>query len=202
MTGPHGIAHDLPTGFPEPVADAQRTFRYVLHALAHPGTAVVCGAATPTVPGTMPATAALLLALTDHETPVWGASPAAAAWLRFHTGAPAAADPGDAAFAVLRAGSDMPRLAAFEAGGDLSPERSATLLIELPGLSEGPPMRWYGPGIQTPRTMRLAGLPDGFWRDWRENHARFPSGVDVLFICADRVVGLPRTIAAGEPGAV
>lgn len=61
----------LPLGFAETAADAQTGFHAALQALSMPGLPVPCGVAAPAVPGLMPATVVLLLALTDHETPVW-----------------------------------------------------------------------------------------------------------------------------------
>jgi alpha-D-ribose 1-methylphosphonate 5-triphosphate synthase subunit PhnH len=195
-----GDLHGLALGFADPTTGAQAAFRCALQALSRPGEAVACAAPAPRVPGLMPATAALLLALTDHETPVWWGAPEPSRWLRFHTGAPPAASEADASFAVFALGVPVPALAGLRQGGDASPERSATLLIELPSFHGGPPVRWTGPGLRETRAMRLEGLPARFWTQWRDNHARFPSGVDVLFVCADEVVGLPRTTAATSDG--
>jgi alpha-D-ribose 1-methylphosphonate 5-triphosphate synthase subunit PhnH len=72
------------------------------------------------------------------------------------------------------------------------------MLIELPGLTGGPAVEWSGPGLRVPSLRRLSGLPAGFWLQWAENHAGFPSGVDVLFVCGHQLVGLPRTTRAVE----
>ena len=85
----------IPTGFADPVHDAQAVFRVVLEALSRPGRMQA-------LPGPVhqplghpaalkPALAAALLALLDAQTSLW-LSPALAAggevqaWLRFHTG--------------------------------------------------------------------------------------------------------------------
>jgi alpha-D-ribose 1-methylphosphonate 5-triphosphate synthase subunit PhnH len=188
----------LALGFADPVAGAQAAFRCALAALAQPGQAVVCTAQLPPVPGLMPATAALLLALTDHETAVWWASPEPARWLRFHTGAPPAVSEADADYAVFPNRVALPALERLRQGGDASPERSATLLIELPSFHGGRPLRGSGPGVRAARVLQLEGLSERFWAQWQENHARFPSGVDVLFVCANQVLGLPRTTAVTD----
>jgi alpha-D-ribose 1-methylphosphonate 5-triphosphate synthase subunit PhnH len=192
-----GNLNDLPMGFREPVDDAQGAFRAALRALSHPGDAVDCGAQVPAVPGLMPATVALLLALTDHETPVWWVgSDGPAPWLRFHTGAPSATRVGQAHFAVISrqlSAEPWPELELWNAGTDESPDRSTTLLIELPSLSGGAATVWSGPGLREARTLYLAGLPASFSEEWCDNHARFPRGVDVLFLCGRHIVGLPRT---------
>ena len=50
-----------------------------------------------------------------------------------------------------------------------------------------------GPGIQSRQALAAAGLPEGFWREWRLNHQRFPLGVDVLLTQGRRICGLPRS---------
>ena len=188
-----GALHELALGFADPVSDAQRTFRAALRALSRPGEVVECAAPVPAVAGLMPATVALLLALTDHETPVWWGCSGPVQWLRFHTGAPAAARPVDAHFAVVACTLAVPELTLLNAGTDESPANSTTLLIELPSLAGGAATLWSGPGLREPRAMHLPGLPEGFWAQWQDNHTRFPSGVDVFFTSRRHIVGLPRT---------
>ncbi len=188
-----GDMRDLPVGFADPVDDAQTAFRAALRALSRPGERVECLVSVPNVPGLMPATAALLLALTDHETPVWWARDRPAPWLQFHTGAPAVTRPEVAAFAVVTQDFAAPDLTRLNAGTDDAPERSATLVFELPTFEGGAATEWSGPGLREPKPMHLAGLPAGFWAQWQHNHAGFPSGVDVFFVCGRLLVGLPRT---------
>jgi alpha-D-ribose 1-methylphosphonate 5-triphosphate synthase subunit PhnH len=183
----------LSAGFADPVHEAQAAFRAVLEALSRPGQHMAIGRPVPGL-GLGPAMAHLLLALTDDDTPVWWQQPGSAAdWLRFHTGASVAAVPAHAAFAVIGDVAVMPALEAFSPGSTESPEHAATLLIEVPSLSEGPAVEWHGPGIREMQTVRLGGLPDSFWTQWQTNHAAFPQGVDIVFTCADAVLGLPRT---------
>jgi alpha-D-ribose 1-methylphosphonate 5-triphosphate synthase subunit PhnH len=147
--------------------------------------------------GLAPAPALLLLALCDEATAVWWQPgmevETLSTWLRFHTGAPCCMQPGAAAFAVIGAPPAMPPLDAFGIGTAAAPEFSATLLIQVPGFDEGPEVQWRGPGIQDCERVRIAGLRESFWAEWQANHASFPQGVDVLFCCGDRVLGLPRT---------
>ena len=185
--------HALSAGFADPVHEAQAAFRAVLEALSRPGQRMAIGRPVPGS-GLGPAMAHLLLALTDDDTPVWWQQPGGAAdWLRFHTGASVAAAPAHAVFAVIGEVATMPALDAFAAGSAESPEQAATLLIEVPSLSEGPAVEWHGPGIRDMQTVCLAGLSDSFWTQWQANHAAFPQGVDIVFTCADAVLGLPRT---------
>lgn len=184
----------LSAGFADPVHEAQAAFRGALDALSRPGRPVAIGRPVAGL-GLGPAMAHLLLALTDDDTPVWWqqGDRAVADWLRFHTSAAPAATPPGAAFAVISDAASMPPLAAFAAGSAESPEDSATLLIELASLEDGPAVEWHGPGICDKQTVRLAGLPEHFWTQWQANHASFPQGVDIVFTCAGAALGLPRT---------
>lgn len=181
-------------GLRDPVHDAQRSFRAALQALARPGTPQPLGQAIEGL-GLGPALSHLLLALTDEDTPVWWQHPDAGLqqWLRFHTGARATGEPGQAAFAVITDPAGMPALDACAQGSLAEPEFSTTLLVEVPSLTDGPALQAHGPGIRERQTLRVAGLPGNFWAQWQANHAAFPQGVDVLFTCGDRALGLPRT---------
>lgn len=184
----------LSAGFADPVHDSQGVFRQVLDALSRPGRVFNLGVHAGA--GSLgPATAQVLLALTDDDTPVWWQQPdtATAQWLRFHTGAPIAENPAAAAFAVSCCIVDLPALDQFASGTANAPEHSSTLLIEVPSLETGPGVEWHGPGIADVQMVRIAGLPDGFWTQWQANHAAFPQGVDIVFTCANTVLGLPRT---------
>jgi alpha-D-ribose 1-methylphosphonate 5-triphosphate synthase subunit PhnH len=188
---------DLPLGLGDPQADAQAVFRTLLRALSHPAVPVVCPAVAPPVPGLAPAAAALLLALTDPETPVRWAGANAARWLRFHCGAPAATRPDEAVFALIAdpatLAHDGGRLADHALGTDVSPERSTTLFVQVPALDGGAPLQASGPGLAAAVSFAPSGLPEGFWAQWADNRARFPSGVDLVLVCGDAIVGLPRT---------
>jgi alpha-D-ribose 1-methylphosphonate 5-triphosphate synthase subunit PhnH len=189
----------LTVGFADPVHDAQRAFRAVLDALARPGRAVHLGDRIDGL-AIQAAMARLLLTLTDDDTAVWWqrSEPAAARWLRFHTGATVAAGPDQAAFAVIAEPQAMPPLAAFAQGTDAAPELSTTLLIEVPLLDGGTALQWHGPGLREPLTVRIAGMPAAFWNQWQANHAAFPQGVDVVFTCGAQAIGLPRTTRVGR----
>jgi alpha-D-ribose 1-methylphosphonate 5-triphosphate synthase subunit PhnH len=184
----------ISAGFADPVHEAQAAFRAVLEAPSRPGQHMAIGRPVKGL-ALGPAMAHLLLALTDDDTPVWWQHEGseAAEWLRFHTGAGIAAAPADAAFAVIGDIATLPPLDAFAAGSVAAPEHAATLLIEVPSLSDGPAVEWHGPGIREMQTVRVAGLPASFWTQWQANHAAFPQGVDIVFTCADGVLGLPRT---------
>lgn len=188
----------LRPGFPDPVFDAQATFRAVLDAFAYPGRVREIGVELDPPAPLDAASAALALTLFDADTRIWldpaimsGAVPD---YLRFHCGVPFAAA-ADARFAMVAAPAAMPILADFDIGEDRYPDRAATLVIQLPSLIAGPETTWIGPGIDGAVTVRLAGLPPAFWRQWADNHALYPLGVDVVFASGGTLVGLPRGVA-------
>lgn len=184
---------DLP-GFADPVADAQRSFRSVLDAMAHPGRLhLVGGGVLPPSPLNA-ATAALLLTLADADTRLWLGPEFAPArdWISFHCGAPFTADPQAAAFAVAAA---LPPLSSLDAGTDEAPEESATVIVQVAALETGEQFRLAGPGLRAPAVLRIAGLPPDFAERWTANHALYPRGIDLLLTAGAALVALPRSVA-------
>lgn len=188
----------LRAGFHDPVHEAQGVFRAVLDALARPGTIqAIAARLDPPAPLT-PELAAIALALTDRETPVWldpvlAAAPEVAGYLRFHTGAPLTGDPLAAAFALVREPGRCPPLATFGQGTPAYPDTSTTLVLALDAIEAGEGLHLSGPGIRGSAKLALAPMPPGWPGDLRENHAGFPLGVDCLLTAPGRVAGLPRS---------
>jgi alpha-D-ribose 1-methylphosphonate 5-triphosphate synthase subunit PhnH len=183
---------DIP-GFVDPVTDAQATFRAILNAMSHPGRIYRAGALLlPPVPLDS-ATAAVTLALIDHETTLCldAAMQAAAPWIIFHTGSPIVADHRAADFMLA---SDCPELSGLPTGTDEVPEASATLILQIAVLGNGTAYRLTGPGLAEPSILRATGLPGDFVDAWRCNHAMFPRGVDAILCAGDQLVVLPRSV--------
>ena len=194
---PASINAPLLPGLADPVLDSQRVFRAVLDALARPGQ-IIPAPIAPEAPRPMTGVAAALaLTLLDFETPVWlddemGAG-GVAEYLRFHCGMPLAATPADAQFALVADPAQMPSLDAFNQGIAEYPERSTTLILQVPALSGGRAVTLRGPGIDGQASLAVAGLPDSFWPQWAENRALFPCGVDVILAGPGAYAALPRT---------
>ena len=189
-------------GFADPVLDAQRVFRAVLDAMAHPGR-VVEVAAPESAPNPLHgAVASLCLTLVDLDTAVWldGMTGTAETreYLQFHCGCRLVETPAAARFALIGDPAAMPALSRFDTGTDESPERSATLLVQVPSLWEGRGRRLMGPGIVNEVRLEATGLPAGFWHGLRDNHALFPRGVDVLLAAERQVAALPRTTSVAD----
>ncbi|MCT4553161.1 MAG: phosphonate C-P lyase system protein PhnH [Pelagimonas sp.] len=178
----------LEGGFAEPALDAARAFRGIMEAMARPGTIHDVTGATPPAPLSA-AAGAVLLTLCDGDTKLHLAGdyelPALRDWVAFHTGAPlASAD--DCDFALGR-WDDLLPLDPYRIGTSEYPDRSATLIVDMPELAaNGASLR--GPGIKGTAALSLPDL-DPF----RDNRALFPLGRDFLFTCGTRIAALPRS---------
>jgi alpha-D-ribose 1-methylphosphonate 5-triphosphate synthase subunit PhnH len=181
-------------GFANPVHDAQRTFRQLLNALAHPGRIYELDVELTPPQGLSPASAAAALTLLDLETRVWAEatlSQASRDWLLFHTGCGFTASPQAANFALVTTGG-LRSLTDFNWGQPEYPEASTTLLLQVPSLTGGTVVTLRGPGIA--ETCQAAPtVPETFWQDWRLNQQAYPLGVDVFIFSQNHVLGLPRT---------
>jgi alpha-D-ribose 1-methylphosphonate 5-triphosphate synthase subunit PhnH len=185
------------TGFADPVADAQAVFRCILNATAHPGRIVEIPEAllANNDEGLSGAATAVALTLLDFETPVWldAALAPAGDFLRFHCGVPLAASPTESRFAFAVDTTRLPELTQFDLGTPDFPERSTTLVIEVPDIAAEPGLRLRGPGIQTSVPLRIDAISNTFWMKRAELAELFPLGIDLIFTCGRRLCVLPRT---------
>jgi alpha-D-ribose 1-methylphosphonate 5-triphosphate synthase subunit PhnH len=185
----------LAPGFADPVRDSTHAFRAVMDAMANPGTVQRLGFALPAFAGVESAAIAALLTLADGETPVWLSTDldaGLAPYLRFHCGCPIVGEAKRATFALIGRGADAAQAFDCEVGSDEYPDRSATVLIQVAALDGGAEVTLHGPGIKD--TRRIAPkLPAAFWDGWRRNAGLYPRGVDVLLVCGQDVIGLPRS---------
>jgi alpha-D-ribose 1-methylphosphonate 5-triphosphate synthase subunit PhnH len=205
-------------GFADPTRDAQRAFRAILDALAHPTRAYRLSgpAAPPAALGR--GLAAVTLTLLDEDCTVWlggalGRDAEAAAWLAFHTGARRVDDPAVAGF-VLAAPDALPPLASLSLGPDEAPHLSATVVLDVRASanSAGAGGAWCtadpapaaprftarGPGIDGSATLDAPWAPATFASAWRSNTELFPRGVDLILVGDDLVTALPRTTLLTE----
>ncbi|MCW0233846.1 MAG: phosphonate C-P lyase system protein PhnH [Ferrovibrio sp.] len=191
-------------GFDDPVQQSQQAFRALLDAMARPGRVVTVDTETGHPDGLAPALAAALLTLADLDTPIWLGpgfdTDAVKTWLRFHSGAPLAATPLEAAF-VLLDGAQMPALEIFSLGSDEAPERGATLLVQVPALTGAAGMVWRGPGIKDSIAVPLCGLDATIWRRRAALTIEFPRGLDLYLGCGRDLLALPRSTMISFEGA-
>ncbi|RWR02255.1 carbon-phosphorus lyase complex subunit [[Pantoea] beijingensis] len=183
----------LLASFNRPVADSQHAFRRILKAMSEPGVIV----SLPLQHGwgaLSPAATAVLLTLVDRETPLWLddalSDESLLANLRFHTGA-SLSEGGNAAFALLSAASDVDPMI-FACGDNLSPEKSTTVIIEVPSLNGGLTLRLRGPGLMETRAI-APQLPERWLAYLRQRPTIFPQGIDLMFTCGTALMALPRT---------
>ncbi|QFT82288.1 Alpha-D-ribose 1-methylphosphonate 5-triphosphate synthase subunit PhnH [Roseovarius sp. THAF27] len=178
----------LTGGFGDAPVDAARAFRGAMNAMARPGRIEDLAGAVPPAPLSV-AAGVLVLTLCDAETPVYLAgdhdAPAVREWITFHTGAPFAGP--EAAMFALGSWEALRPLEAYPVGTPEYPDRSTTLIVEVPELvADGAVLS--GPGIR--ETARLS-LPEV--AAFQRNASAFPLGLDFFFTCGDRVAALPRT---------
>ncbi|MFN7222421.1 MAG: phosphonate C-P lyase system protein PhnH [Paracoccaceae bacterium] len=175
-------------GFAEAPVQSAHAFRASLNSLARPGSLQTLHGATPPAPLSV-AGGVLVLMLCDGTTPVHlaGGHDCAALrdWITFHTGAPLV-EAGQAAFAIGTWDALRP-VSRFAIGQPDYPDRSATLIVEMPALSAtGPSLT--GPGIKDAAHLSLPETAA-----FIANRALFPLGFDCFFTAGAQVAGLPRS---------
>jgi alpha-D-ribose 1-methylphosphonate 5-triphosphate synthase subunit PhnH len=187
----------LPAGFADPARDAQRAFRAVLNAIAHPARSYpLAGPAEP--PAALGrGLAAVALTLLDEASAVWLGGALArdadvCAWLAFHAGA-RRADAVIAADFVIAAPDTLPPLESLALGTEEAPHLSATVVLDIRGCAGPARFTAQGPGIDGTATLPAPWATGGFADAWRRNTEIFPRGVDLLLVDSCSVTAVPRT---------
>jgi alpha-D-ribose 1-methylphosphonate 5-triphosphate synthase subunit PhnH len=188
----------LSAGFADGVVSAHSTFRSVMDAMARPGSVHKIVAAVGTPWPLMPGTAAIALALFDHDTPIWldrrmSETPEVANWLKFHSGAPVVTDPSVCGFAVVVDCATLPDLERFSFGTAEYPDRSTTLILQVESLTQGHAYELRGPGINGAVVLRANIEPKDLFERLAVNATLFPRGIDVVLVADDEIVAIPRT---------
>jgi alpha-D-ribose 1-methylphosphonate 5-triphosphate synthase subunit PhnH len=142
--------------------------------------------------------AALALTLCDFETPVWLDWATAndrliTETLRFGMSAPTVDSPAEAAFAFVADPMALPRLDSFALGTIENPERATTLVIAVERLEAGRGWQLSGPGISETAHLHVAPLQGDFLPQRAVLQKLFPRGLDMIFVCGDRIAALPRS---------
>jgi alpha-D-ribose 1-methylphosphonate 5-triphosphate synthase subunit PhnH len=176
-------------GFVDAPVQSAQAFRAALDALSRPGTICTVAGTAPPAPLSV-AAGVLILTLCDATTPVHlaGAHDCAGVrdWITFHTGA-LLVSANHASFAIGTWPALQP-VDRFLIGTPDYPDRSATLVIEMPDLT-ATGATLSGPGIQYDAQL---SLPDT--AAFRANHALFPMGFESFLTCGTRLAALPRSI--------
>ncbi|MBI0377013.1 phosphonate C-P lyase system protein PhnH [Streptomyces albiflaviniger] len=184
-------------GFADPTSGAQRVFRAVLDALAHPGRSYRIAGPAQAPEALGPGLAAVALTLLDEDVSVWlhrtpADNPDVTSYLAFHTGARVTNEHGAANF-VLATPDTLPALDALALGTDDAPHQSATIVLDARTPGAGARFTATGPGIDGRVEIGAPWAPEGFLAAWTRNGALFPRGVDLLAVSDDSIVALPRT---------
>jgi alpha-D-ribose 1-methylphosphonate 5-triphosphate synthase subunit PhnH len=179
----------------DPARESQRVFRACLDAMARPG---VIRRLPASPSASLLGLPALAFTLCDFETPVWLDWAAAAdrtlsETLRFGANAPTVESPADAAFAFIADPMALPRLDSFALGTIENPERSTTLLIAVERLEAGRGWTLTGPGIADAARLFASPLPADVFAQRQALQTLFPRGLDIIFVCGERVAALPRS---------
>jgi len=178
----------LTGGFADTPTQSAEAFRAVMRAMARPGTIEQITGARPPAPLSN-AAGAVILTLCDPETPVHlaGAADTSAVrdWITFHTGAPLV-ERARASFALGTWQALLP-LDSYPIGTAEYPDRSTTLIVEMPQLSQTG-ARLTGPGIATTAALSLPDIAA-----FQQNTALYPLGLDFLFTCENHLAALPRS---------
>ena len=188
---------EIGRGFADGAFGSQAVFRHALTALSRPGEIVEVADDAQTPTGLHPAAVSLLLALLDQDTRLWLAPSVAggpaADYLRFHTGCVLVKHTAEADFGLIGTPAELPPLATFAVGSEEYPERSTSVVIQLPALDNHAGWTLAGPGIAAQAHLNAAGLDAGFVTQWDAARRSFPCGIDCFLTCGHRLAGLPRT---------
>lgn len=181
--------------FEHPVFEAQATFRELLQAMARPAQPRTLPSLPPSPPPIAPAAMALLLTLCDADVTLWlqQVDEQALHYLRFHTGVKIVPDHAQADFALITAPESIPALDTFSLGDPYYPDRSTSLIVQVPAMRAGRGDRFSGPGIEHEQRLAVEGLTPSFWQQRAALASRSPLGLDIYVADATRVAALPRT---------
>jgi alpha-D-ribose 1-methylphosphonate 5-triphosphate synthase subunit PhnH len=175
-----------------PSIDESRTrdaFAALMWALSYPGRAQ---ALAPDAADARTACGRIADALLDSETTCFAGDPEIGAAIA-HSGARRrSAAEADYAFFTAMEAEDLQAFANLSSGDPEYPDRGATVIIALPMQHATERMRLRGPGIDGIIEAELPAMPAEFWAT-RRAHIRYPLGVDIFFVRAGAVIGMPRT---------
>lgn len=184
---------------------AQAVFRTLVDVLSRSGTVRPLPVSLVTPAPLTPGLAAVAVTMVDQEASLWldpplAQSDAALRFLRFHTGARIVAAPSQAAFALVSDALSMPELQAYAQGTPDYPDRSTTLVIAVGHLAPAAPgtrgaLTFAGPGVRERAALSVGPLPLNIRAQLAENRARYPRGVDCIFVSQGHVAALPRSAA-------
>ena len=94
-----------------------------------------------------PSAQVICSAFSSSNFPAAAATPEAIGYLGFHCGCPIVPRPGDAAFAILSDPAGLADLQRFSPGEPEFPDRSTTIVAQVPAIGRGHRLTFRGPGV-------------------------------------------------------
>jgi alpha-D-ribose 1-methylphosphonate 5-triphosphate synthase subunit PhnH len=177
--------------------DLALLFRSILGCFSKPAVAVKLTTPANAPPPLLPSTAAIALTLFDYQTPVWLSTSvntdAVRKFIRFHTGATITTRADEAGFAIItldEANADWPP---FNMGTHAYPDRSTTLIVQIPSFCGGSPVQVSGPGLKESVSLCVEAAYADFWKRVQDNNSLFPIGLDVILASSHHIAALPRS---------
>jgi len=183
-------------GLENPVADAQTVFRKLLSGASEPGLIMSIDSPHEHPEPLSLATYAIALTLFDQSThlhlfPSLYVKDVANS-LRFHTGVNLSRPILQADFVICNE-SDQLDLSQLNQGSETYPDQSCTLIIQCQSLSTGDYYQASGPGIEHQRRIRCSGIDNALMQQRKHMQAQFPRGIDIIMVCEQTFLYLPRT---------
>lgn len=210
-------------GFDNPVHDSQHCFKQLMSAMAEPGT-IQTLAIKNTPDGLHRSSYQLALTLFDTHTRIAVSASLQSATiidpLVFHCGCSfvdlqpvnaagenalnenalneSVLNKADFILADISEWSEVLSSSALSYGDPEYPDRSTTLILQVPEIADKPiagalELVLAGPGIESTRSVSISGLQANIVEQWRQNQQRFPLGIDLLVCAPDALLALPRT---------
>ena len=183
------------SGYDDAVSGPHLAFRSILDAMEHPGRLVTVPE-YPHAPAVFnSAAAATCRTLLDGDTPVWTdidwPNPAIS-WLQFACGSSIVTELCMAKFVIITRPAAMPSLEFFRVGRHELQEKATTILVQVDDIyseSDNEGIRIDG---CTAAGLKLKGVADIFWYQWRRLSRLHPFGMDIFFACDDVLTAWPK----------
>lgn len=190
-----------------PVTQSQALFRALLKSMSEPGEmghiSAVLNKTEASDSALFSTSWTIAQSLFDHDTTVFLSASLNTKTIKtsvqFQTDAKVTADPSLAAFAILTS-EEITHDSEFNLGTLEAPHDSCTLIIQVPAIyqaselkAELPSLVLSGPGIETQRTLQIAGMTPYLLNLLQRNQALYPCGIDFIFCTPDEFLAIPRS---------
>lgn len=176
------------------VHNTQKHYRELVDLFSRPGEVRISTFDIPNFTNFSDAVLATVLTLFDNEITFYTQDQKDAGEFQTLTGGQCVTNPTDAGYIVVKAHALMEDLLKMLKVGTLgSPEKSATLIVEVDSIGEGQKFSLKGPGIKTVNEIEMTLDPK--WMEMRTTLcSEFPLGIDLILIDRhNQLTVIPRT---------